>query len=89
MVSICEQLKLGKTIDVAITKATLMHESENDYNLENIRRTAASWMRMTDEILERWNTKEKELRKFYRNKTTELHRVRHRNTTMSETISID
>jgi len=49
MVSICDNIKKGDPIETAITKATLMHVSEENYKSNITRRKAASWMRMTEE----------------------------------------
>jgi len=89
MVSICDQLKLGNTIDVAIMKASLMHISEESYKSEIIRRTAASWMRMKDDILNNWKKQEEELRRFFRNRKTTSKKVSHSNNSISKTIIID
>lgn len=89
MVSICDQLKLGNTIDVAIMKASLMHISEESYKSEIIRRTAASWMRMKDDVLNNWKKQEEELRRFFRNRKTTSKKVNHSTNSISKTITID
>jgi len=66
MVSICDDIKNGDQVETAIQKATLMHVSESNYISSIIRRKAASWMRMTEEIKARWEENERQLRRHFR-----------------------
>jgi len=66
MVSICDNIKNGDQVETAIEKATLMHVSESNYTSDIIRRKAASWMRMTEEIKTRWEENERQLRRHFR-----------------------
>jgi len=62
----CENIKRGEPIEIAITKATLMHISEDNYASDIIRRKAASWMRMTEETKVRWTANEQRMRNYFR-----------------------
>jgi len=53
-------------VGIAIEKATLMYISEANYTSSTIRRKAASWMRITEEIQERWIENERLLRDYFR-----------------------
>ena len=88
MVSICENLKTDKPIDIAIAKASLMHISEMHYAPELIRQTAASWMRMTEDTRVRWEMREMELRLYFRNRNNIKNRKETNNVAI-ETIMID
>ena len=66
MVSICDNIKNGDEVEIAIQKATLMHVSESNYTSSIIRRKAASLMRMTEQLKARWEENERQLRQYFR-----------------------
>lgn len=67
MIDICHHLGNGKPIETAVEKASLLHISEADYDTTEIRRKAASWMRMTNEDHIKWVAQEQHFRECLRN----------------------
>lgn len=86
MVSICDNIKKGDTVETAIEKATLMHISEENYVSSIIRRKAASWMRMGEEIQTRWIENERRLREYFRRNRQSTNLMLHH---VHDTITIE
>jgi len=67
MINICNHLRNGESVETAVTKASLMHISESNYDPVRIRQKAASWMRMASEDHVRWVEQEQQMRNYLRN----------------------
>jgi len=66
MVSIVNNLAEGLSVEDAVKKATLMHVTEMDYDSKRIRQSAAKYLRLTEDGIQRDRAREQSMRKCIR-----------------------